>query len=87
MDYLYTQPNVIIHFYTSDMILKITSNAAYLILPRARIPAADHYHLGWFNNPTRVNGPLEILCQTLKNIVGSATEAETGGIYIGGKHA
>jgi hypothetical protein len=86
MDYLYTYPNAVIRYYASDMILKITSDATYLVQPKARSRAAVHYHLGWLNNNDRVNGPLDVLCQTLKNVVSSAAEAETGGVYIGGKH-
>jgi hypothetical protein len=61
------------------MILKITSDAAYLIQPKARSCAAAHYHLGWLNSD-RTNGPVNILCKTIKNIVSSAAEAKTGGI-------
>jgi hypothetical protein len=86
MDYLHTYPNGVIRYYASDMILKTTSDAAYLVQPKARSRAAVHYHLGWHNSE-RVNGPLDILCKTIKNVVSSAAEAETGGIYLGGKHA
>ena len=86
MDYLHTYPDAVIRFYASDMILKITSDAAYLVLPKARSRAAVHYHLGWINND-QTNGPLEVLCQTIKNVVGSAAEAEMAGIYIGGTNA
>jgi hypothetical protein len=68
------------------MILKITSDAAYLVQPKARSRAAAHYHLGWLHSD-RTNGALDILCQTIKNVVSSAAEAETGGIYMGSKHA
>jgi hypothetical protein len=87
MDYLYNYPDAIIRYYTSDMLLKITSDAAYLVQPiKARSRAAVHYHLGW-KNSDHVNGAVEILCQTIKNVVTSAAESETGGIFIGGKHA
>jgi hypothetical protein len=86
MDYLHTYSNGIIRYHASDMILKITSDAAYLVQPRARSRAAAHYHLGWRNSPDRTNGAVDILCQTIKNVVSSAAEAETGGIYMGGKH-
>jgi hypothetical protein len=86
MDYLHTYPNAVIRFYASDMILKTTSDAAYLVLPKARSRAAAHYHLGWHDSD-RVNGTLHVLCQVIKNVVSSAAEAETGGIYMGGKHA
>jgi len=86
MDYLHTYPHAIIRYYASDMILKITSDAAYLVQPKARSRAAVHYHLGW-KNSDRVNGAVDVLCKTIKNVVSSAAEAETGSIYIGGKHA
>jgi hypothetical protein len=63
MDYIHTYPNAVIHYHASDMILKITSDAAYLVLPRAGSRAAVHYHLSWYNND-RVNGPVDVLCQT-----------------------
>jgi uncharacterized protein YcfL len=47
------------------MILKITSDAAYLVQPKARSRAAVHYHLGWYNND-RVIGPVDVLCQTYR---------------------
>jgi hypothetical protein len=68
------------------MILKITSDAAYLVQPKARSRAAAYYHLGWLNSK-RTNGPVDIVYKTIKNAVSSAMEAETGSIYIGGKHA
>ena len=87
MDYLHTYPHGILRYYASNMmILKITSDAAYLVQPKARSRAAAHYHLGWLNSD-RTNGPVDILCNTVKNVVSSAAEAETGGIYMGGKHA
>jgi hypothetical protein len=70
----------------SDMILKICSDVAYLVLPKAKSRVAVHYHLGWQHNPGRVNGTVAILCQTLKNVFGSATGAEIRGIYTGGGH-
>jgi hypothetical protein len=86
MDYLHTYPNAVLRFHASDMILKTTVDAAYLVLPKARSRAAAHYHLGWTNSD-RVNGAIDVQCRTIKNVVSSAAEAETGGIYAGGRHA
>jgi hypothetical protein len=86
MDYLHTYPDAIIRYHASDMILKTTVDAAYLVQPKARSRAAGHFHLGW-NDSERVNGALDVTCQTIRNVVSSAAEAETGGIYMGGKHA
>jgi hypothetical protein len=85
MDYLHTYLHAVIRYYASDMILKITSDAAYLVLPKAKSRAAVHYHLGWHNS-NRTNGAVDVLCQTIKNVMSLAAEAETGAIYMGGKH-
>ena len=50
MDYLHTNPHAAILYHASDMILKVVSDAAFLILPKARSRAADIYPLGWINN-------------------------------------
>jgi hypothetical protein len=57
MDYLHTCPNTVIRFHASDMILKTTVDAAYLVLPKARSRAAAHHHLDW-QDTDRVNGDL-----------------------------
>ena len=87
MEYLHTYPKAIIRFHSSNTILNISSNAAYLVQPKARSRIAVHYHLGWINDPDRVIGPVDVLCQTLKNLVGSATEAKTGGVYTVGRYS
>ena len=68
------------------MILKIASDAAYLVQPKACSCAAAHYHLGW-RNSKQTNGPVDVLCKTIKNIVSSTAEAETGSIYMSAQHA
>ena len=86
MDYLHQYPNAFICFHASNMILKISSDAAYLVQPKACSRIAVHYHLVWINDPDRVNGTINILCQTLNNVVRSATESKTGGVYTVGRH-
>ena len=48
--------------------------------------AAAHCHLGWHDDD-RVNGAIDVPCKTIKNVVSSASEAETGGICQGGRRA
>jgi hypothetical protein len=87
MDYLlHTYPNGIIRYYVSNMVFKITSAAAYFVQPKAHSRAAAPFHLGWLQS-TRNNGAVNILCKPIKNVVSSAVKAETGAIYMGGKHA
>lgn len=48
---------------------------------------ANHSHR--HRNPPRslLTRLVDVLCKTIKNVVSSASEAETRGIYLGGKHA
>ena len=45
MDYVSTYPNPILRFYASDMVLTSKSDAAYLVLPKARSRAAGFFYL------------------------------------------
>ena len=68
------------------MILKSTTVAACSVLPKARGCAAVHCHLSWEDND-HVNGAVDALCKTIKNVVSSAVQSETAGIHTGGKCA
>lgn len=91
MDYLHTYPEAVIRFYTSDMQLYIDTDAAYLVLPKAKSRAAGHYYLSdkvsSINENPPPNGPFHVLCKSIPNVVSSAAEAETGGTYLNGKEA
>jgi len=67
------------------MILQVEADSAYLVLPKARSRAAAWYILG--NDPTNhphpmTNAPIHIMCNTIKNVMASAAEAEAGGLYL-----
>ena len=84
LDYIATYPNPILRFYASDMILTAESDAAYLVLPKARSRAAGYFYL--HNHPTtkphpNVNGGILIECTTLRHVVSSAAEAEVGALF------
>lgn len=91
MDYLHTHPDAKIRYHASDMRLYLETDAAYLVLPQARSRCAAYFYLS--NNLTsptdkpRMNGTVHVLCKTIPNVVSSAAEAETGGIYLGAKDA
>eukprot|EP00957_Ditylum_brightwellii_P062751 4762146-Ditylum_brightwellii.AAC.1 len=68
------------------MILYIHSNAAYMVLPEARSRAGGYFYLS--NKPATKNladvpnnGAIHNECSTIRNIMGSAAEAEMGGLY------
>ena len=73
------------------MQLYIDSDAAYLVLPKARSRGVRHFYLSsTLNNmqtiPTPAsNGPILTECQTLKNVMSSAAEAEVGTVFLNGK--
>ena len=85
IDYLHTNPGAVIRYNTSDMVLKVRSDAGLLILPQYQIRAAAIYHLGWIDN-NKLNNLVDVLCKTIKNLVTSAYKAKTSGMYLGARH-
>ena len=86
LDFCATHPNPTIRFKASDMILHIDTDAAYLVLPGAKSRIAGYYYLT--NPPPKtstptpiINGVIHVECKTLKHVVASAAEAETGGLF------
>ena len=83
-------PNAIMRYYVSYMILRVDTDAAYLVLPKSRSRIAGHFYLS-DRQPTngtpkpKLNGPILVICQTLKYAVASAAEAETVGMFLNGK--
>ena len=91
LDFAATYPNGKIRFYASDMILHIDSDAAYLVMPNAKSRVAGFFYLS--NKPTNpptdvpINGDILVECATLRNVVGSAAEAECAGCYSNAQKA
>ena len=65
------------------MILHIDSDAAYLVKPKAHSRVAGFFYLDNIKprHLARLNGAILIECKTLRHVVASAAEAETGGIF------
>ena len=85
VDYLHVHTNVTIRYHASNMIIIFESESAYFVLPKARSSAAAWYII--INNPskhskTTNNSPVHIMCNTIKNVMYSAAEAKTGGIFV-----
>ena len=63
------------------------TDAAHLVLPKARSRIAGWYVLtsdpSKTNSVIKPNGPLHVMCMTPKNVLASAGEAETSGVYHG----
>ena len=88
LDYLATHPDATIRYHASDMILAVCSDAAYLVLPNARSRAAGHFFLTTLPSATSSppnpvpNGAVHILCKTIRTVAASASEAETGSLFL-----
>ena len=65
----------------SDMILSCESDAAYLVAPKSRSRAGGYHYLG-NKTGTQFNGPIYVLAKIIKAVMGSAAEAEVGGLYM-----
>ena len=85
LNYLNAHPNAKIRFYASDMILRIDSDAAYLVAPKAKSRIAGFFQCSNKNLPTNsttsINGPVHVECRTLRHVVTSAAEAETAALF------
>ena len=87
LNYLNTNPNAKICFYSSDMILYVDSDAAYLVADKAKSRIAGYYNCSnktsnkLSPNPP-LNGPVHIECKLLRHVVTSAAEAETAGLFV-----
>jgi len=88
LDFLSTYPNAIIRYHSSDMILHVDSDAAYLILQGAKSRIAGYFFLSdkippppTIPNP-RLNGPILVECKLLRHVVASSAEAETAGLFF-----
>ena len=88
LDYAATYPNAKIRFYASDMNLQADSDAAYLVLPSARSRYAGYFYLGTLKSTNgRLNGAILVVCKSIRSVVASAAEAETGGLFYNGQDA
>ena len=94
LDYAATYEDTTLRFYASDMILHMESDAAYLVQPGARSRIAGYFYLSdkpppnTSVSPTPTpNGPIHVVCKTLRHVVASAAEAETAALFFNAQEA
>jgi hypothetical protein len=88
LDYCSTKPDAAIRYYTSDMQLKIHSDASYLSEPRAKSCIGGYFFLGNSKHsqfPSLSNGPLLCHSNVLKHVVSSVAKAEYGALFVNAK--
>jgi hypothetical protein len=88
LDYCSTRPESTIRYFSSDMQLKIHSDASYLSDPKAKSRIDGYFYLGKNTNSSKK--PLSnglILCHTavIKQVVSSVAEAEFGALFVNAK--
>ena len=71
LNYAHKHPNHQIIYQTSDMIMHVDSDAAYLVAPEARICAGGYQYLSNAAG-TLSNGPIFVLAKVIKNVMASA---------------
>jgi len=90
LDYMHTNPDAVIRFRASDMILNLHSDASYLSAARGRSRAGGYFFLGSLpqnGKPIFLNGNIKITCEIIKIVAASAAEAELGALFINAQEA
>jgi hypothetical protein len=85
LDYLETYLDANTHFWASDMILNVHSDALYLSEHDARGQACGHFLMGWSpkdGNSIRLNRAFFTLCAILHFFVTLAAEAKLGTLFL-----
>ena len=88
MEYLTTFPIIILRYHSSNMIINIYVDSAYVVLPRSLSRA-----IAWFifdSDPLKVpnpmtNVPFHMIYNTMKNVISSTAKSKNRGIYINGQ--
>ena len=90
LDYLNTNPNAVIRFRSSDMILNVHSDASYLSAGNGRSRAGGYFFMGSLprdDKPIQLNGNIAVTCAILKLVPSSAAEAELCELFLNTKEA
>ena len=90
LQYMHTNPNALIQFRASDMVLNIHSDASYLTASLGRSRAGGYIFLGIIprnGENIKLDGNIAITCTILKLVAASAVEAELGALFINTQEA
>jgi len=87
LDYAATNPNAILTYTKSDMVLAVHSDASYLSKPAARSRVGGHFFCLLDVEDPPDNGAVLNISKILKAVMSSAAEAELGALYINARKA
>lgn len=84
LNYAATHPDAFVRFHASDMVYTFDTDASYLSEPKARSRVGGYHYLS--NHPDKtaepsINGPVLVVSKILNNVMASASEAETAGLF------
>jgi hypothetical protein len=82
LDYASSNPDAILTYKSSDMILAVHSNASYLSKANARSRAGSHFFCYTNVNNRPNNGAILNISKILRAVMSSAAKAELGALYI-----
>jgi len=82
LDYVATNPDAILTYKKSNMVLTVHSDASYLSEPGARSRAGGHFFMSTDTDNPPNNGAVLNMSQIIKSVMSSAAEAELGALYI-----
>jgi len=87
LDYAASNPNAILRYRRSKMLLAISSDGSYLSATRSRSRVGGYFYLSEEPStdpdspPPNLNGAVLVIANILKNVVSSAAEAEIAGCF------
>ena len=87
LDYVATNPEAILTYESSDMILAVHSNASYLSKANVRSRVGGHFFCSSDVSDPPNNGAVLNISKILKAVMSSAAEAELGALYINANEA
>ena len=87
LDYAATNPDAILTYKKSDMVLAVHSDASYLSESAARSRVGGHFFCSSDVKDPPDNGAVLNISKILKAVMSSAAEAELGALYINAREA
>jgi hypothetical protein len=87
LDYAATNPDAILTYESSDMILAVHSDASYLSEANARSRVGGHFFCSSDVSAPPNNGAVLNISKILKAVMSSAAEAKLGALYINASEA
>ena len=80
--YCATNPNLIIRFTRSEIIIRIHSDTSYLSITKAWSRATGFFYVSDDSETPPLNGTIYVVCTILKNDMAFAAKLETGVVFV-----